>query len=102
MLSSTNATARERATTNTKEASMKPEMIPPDERSGRRTYAQATWRDLQGKEWRWYEIRPDVDGFMLVNLFNHACEKVTGAGNFRTRQAAQEWMERTIAPQGDK
>jgi hypothetical protein len=98
MLSSTNATARERATTNTKEASTKPEMIPPEERSGRSTYANATWRDLQNRVCPWYGVRPDVDVFMIVDLHNHAYEKVTGAGNFRTRQAAQEWMEKTIAP----
>ena len=98
MLSSTNATARERATTNTKEASTKPEIIPPEERSGRHTYANATWRDTQGKEWRWYEVRSDVDGFMVVELHNHAQAKVTGAGIFATREAAQEWMEKTIAP----
>jgi hypothetical protein len=77
---------------------MKPEMILPDERSGRRTYATATWRDLQNRVCPWYGARPDVDGFIVVDLHNHACEKVTGAGKFRTRQAAQEWMAKTIAP----
>jgi len=72
--------------------------VPPDERSGRCTYANALWHDKQGKEWRWYEIRPDVDRFVIVELHNHAQSEVTGAGNFRTRQAAQEWMEKTIAP----
>jgi acyl-CoA thioesterase len=77
---------------------MKPEMKPPEECSGSRTYANATWRDMQGKESRWYEIRPEVDCFMVVKLHNHAQDKVTGTGNFATREAAQAWMEKTIAP----
>jgi len=57
---------------------MKGEIKPPNERSGRHTYATATWRDTLDCVWPWYGIRPDVDGFIVVSLFNHQDTKVAG------------------------
>jgi hypothetical protein len=66
---------------------------------GSRTYANATWRDWKECEWPWYGICPNEEGgFMLVDLYNHAGTKVTGPGNFVTREAAREWMEKNLAP----
>ena len=75
---------------------MKGEIMPPNERSGRHTYSSATWRDTLDCVWPWYGIRPDVDGFIVVSLFNHQDTKV--AGPFPTSKAAQKWMEKNIAP----
>jgi hypothetical protein len=35
---------------------------------------------------------------MVVDLYNHAGTKVTGAGTFVTLEAAREWMGKTLAP----
>ena len=48
---------------------MKGEIKPPNECSGRHTYATATWRDTLDCVWPWYGIRPDVDGFLASGEF---------------------------------
>jgi hypothetical protein len=62
------------------------------------SYADATWRDLNNNVHQRYTVMVDTVGFKVVDTMNGVTQDVQGG--FVNRGSAQEWMQKTRAPQG--
>jgi hypothetical protein len=70
-----------------------PETIPPEDRSGFRSYRNATWRDVNAVEHQKYDVRKGASGFEIIDTENGANSVVRQ--NIPTAEVALEWMRVT-------
>ena len=76
-----------------------PGRIPLEDRPDFRSYAKATWRDLNNRVHQRYSIQAMKDGsggYEIIDTFNDANAVVSA--HFVSVQAATEWMNKNIAP----
>jgi hypothetical protein len=73
-------------------------MIPPEDRPDVRSYAEATWLDVNNVEHIRYVIHPmnPGPGFWVIDTYNNANSSVRA--NFATAEDAQEFLRTTPAP----
>jgi hypothetical protein len=71
--------------------------IPREDRPGFRSYAAATWRDLDNKEHRRFVVRrmKEGTGFEVIDTYD---ANSVESSNFTTMESAQEWMNKNLAP----